>query len=198
MGVAPTTSSVPGTCSDSLSYKGPHRCLAGTTRTCDPRLRRAVLSSTELRRAGVDGRTRTCTHRFRRPGPSPIGRRRQGVAARHRSDLNRRPSARRAAALTTELRRQCAPRFGGTVRALGLEPSLVRGKSPVPYQSGVTREVVGREGIEPPLSIDCSFTASVASMARPTQMRSVWRPTATLRCLCSCQGAVGRTGCAAR
>ena len=27
----------------------------------------------------------------------------------------------------------------GTVRALGLEPSLVRGKSPVPYQSGVAR-----------------------------------------------------------
>jgi len=34
------------------------------------------------------------------------------------------------------------------VRALGLEPSLFRGKSPVPHQSGVTREV-GREGIEP-------------------------------------------------
>ena len=53
VGVAPTTSSIPGTCSDSLSYKGLHRCLAGTTRTCDPRLRRAVLSSTELRRAGA-------------------------------------------------------------------------------------------------------------------------------------------------
>jgi hypothetical protein len=25
------------------------------------------------------------------------------------------------------------------VRALGLEPSLIRGKGPVPYQSGVTR-----------------------------------------------------------
>lgn len=37
------------------------------------------------------------------------------------------------------------------VRALGLEPSLVRVKSPVPYQSGVTR-MVGREGIEPPVS----------------------------------------------
>jgi hypothetical protein len=43
------------------------------------------------------------------------------------------------------------------VRAPGLEPGLVRGKSPVPYQSGVTR-VVGREGIEPPVSIDISFT----------------------------------------
>lgn len=41
--------------------------------------------------------------------------------------------------------------YGGVVRALGLEPSLVRGKSPVPYQSGVTR-MVGREGIEPPVS----------------------------------------------
>lgn len=46
-------SSVPGTRSDWLSYKGliSDMRLAGTTRTCDPRLRRAVLSSTELRRA---------------------------------------------------------------------------------------------------------------------------------------------------
>ena len=29
--------------------------------------------------------------------------------------------------------------YGGRVRALGLEPSLIRGRSPVPYQSGVTR-----------------------------------------------------------
>jgi hypothetical protein len=49
--------------------------------------------------------------------------------------------------------------YGGVVRALGLEPSLVRGKSPVPYQSGVTR-VVGREGIEPPVSKDGWSTAS--------------------------------------
>ena len=36
--------------------------------------------------------------------------------------------------------------YDGTVRALGLEPSLVRGKSPVPYQSGVARsEWAGRE-----------------------------------------------------
>ena len=47
------------------------------------------------------------------------------------------------------------------VRALDLEPSLVRGKGPVPYQSGVTR-VVGREGIEPPLSEDGWSTASCA------------------------------------
>ena len=30
--------------------------------------------------------------------------------------------------------------YDGTVRALGLEPSLFRGKSPVPYQSGVARQ----------------------------------------------------------
>ena len=36
--------------------------------------------------------------------------------------------------------------YDGTVRPLGLEPSLVRGKSPVPYQSGVARQVwAGRE-----------------------------------------------------
>jgi len=29
--------------------------------------------------------------------------------------------------------------YGSVVRALGLEPSLFRGKSPVPHQSGVTR-----------------------------------------------------------
>lgn len=51
--------------------------------------------------------------------------------------------------------------YGGRVRALGLEPSLVRGKSPVPYQSGVTRGV-GREGIEPPVSNDGWSTASCA------------------------------------
>ena len=47
-------------------------CFAGTTRTCDPRLRRAVLSSTELRRKGVGGRGRTCNLRFRRPASSPF------------------------------------------------------------------------------------------------------------------------------
>ena len=41
VGFAPTASSLPRTRSGSLSYKG--RCLAGTTRTCDLRLRRAVL-----------------------------------------------------------------------------------------------------------------------------------------------------------
>jgi hypothetical protein len=81
VGVAPTTSSVPGTCSDSLSYKGLHRCLAGTADHHHP------------------------------PGLRP-------------------------GALS----------YGGLVRALGLEPSLVRGKGPVPYQSGVTRMVVRGPG----------------------------------------------------
>jgi len=37
------------------------------------------------------------------------------------------------------------------VRALGIEPSPVRVKGPVPYQIGVAR-IVGREGIEPAVS----------------------------------------------
>ena len=83
------------------------------------------------------------------------------------------------------------------MRALGLEPSLVRGKSPVPYQSGVTR-VVGRQGIEPRMSVDGWVTTSVRAMRdRPMCDRCGDRPQ-RLRCLCSCQGAVGRTGCAAR
>ena len=51
--------------------------------------------------------------------------------------------------------------YGGLVRALGLEPSLVRGKSPVPHLSGVTR-AVGREGIEPPVSEGGWSTAGCA------------------------------------
>ena len=74
--------------------------------------------------------------------------------------------------------------MGDSVRAPGLEPGLVRGKSPVPYQSGVTRQHVGREGIEPPVSVDGSFTASCA----PWRDRPV---------RCGCQGAGGRAGCPA-
>jgi hypothetical protein len=64
---------------------------------------------------------------------------------------------------TLRIRRPVPSPFGhvDVVRALGLEPSLVRGKSPVPYLSGVTR-VVGREGIEPPMSKDGWSTASCA------------------------------------
>ena len=61
--------------------------------------------------------------------------------------------------------------YGSVVRALGLEPSLRRSKSPVPYLSGVTR-VVGREGIEPPVSVDGWTTASCA----PWRVRPMPRP----------------------
>ena len=184
MGVAPTTSSVPGTRSDSLSYKGliSGIRLAGTTRTCDPRLRRAVLSSTELRRAGVDGRGRTCTLRLRRPVPSPFGH----VDVAPPTGLE---------PVTFCSTGSCSSRlsYGGVVRALGLEPSLVRGKSPVPYLSGVTR-VVGREGIEPPMSGRRLVYSQLRPMARPTHVEARWR-WPRRRCLCSCQGADGRTGC---
>ena len=150
VGVAPTTSSVPGTRSDSLSYKGLTSRLAGTTRTCDPRLRRAVLSSTGYGELSVDGRGRTCTLRFRRPVPSPFGH----VDVAPPTGLE---------PVTFCSTGSCSGRlsYGGVVRALGLEPSLVRGKSPVPYLSGVTR-VVGREGIERPVSEDGWSTASCA------------------------------------
>ena len=163
--------------------------LAGTTRTCDPRLRRAVLSSTELRRAvastaGVE------------PAPSGFVDRRL---------LHSTTSTRRCCAPPTGLapatsgltgRRYHWLSYGGMVRALGLEPSLVRGKSPVPYQSGVTRRV-GREGIEPPVSEDGWSTASCT----PWRVRPVfgarWR-WPRRRCLCSCQCAGVPTGCRAR
>ena len=62
-------------------------------------------------------------------------------------------------------RRSSSLSYGGVVRALGLEPSLFRGKSPVPYQSGVTRWCTrDRRGAVPG------------------------------RCLCSCQRAGARTG----
>src|SRR5438309_12060673 len=59
VGVAPTTSSVPGTCSDSLSYKGLHCCLAGTTRTCDPAFGGRCSRPLSYGEIGVDGRGRT-------------------------------------------------------------------------------------------------------------------------------------------
>ena len=64
--------------------------------------------------------------------------------------------------------------YDGTVRALGLEPSLVRGKSPVPYQSGVARRV-GREGIEPPVSEDGWSTASCAPWRDRPNCEARWR-----------------------
>ena len=84
--------------------------------------------TTELRRVGVDGRTRTCVNRFRRPVPDPFGH--VDVAP---------PTG--FAPVTSGLTDRRSPllSYGGSVRVLGLEPSLFRGKSPVPYQSGVTR-----------------------------------------------------------
>src|SRR6476619_7903776 len=83
--------------------------------------------TTELRRAGVDGRIRTCMDRFRTPVPHPFGHvdvaPPTGLAPATSGVTDRRSP--------TELRR------------LGTRPGprtqLFRGKSPVPYQSGVTR-----------------------------------------------------------
>lgn len=154
VGVAPTTSSIPGTCSDSLSYKGVHRGLAGTTRTCDPRLRRAVLSSTELRRDGAStaGLEPALTG-FVDQGPLQLDD--VDVVLLRATDRIRTDDLLLDRQLLSPLS------YGGRVRALGLEPSVVRGKGPVPYQSGVTR-MVGRGGIEPPLSDDGWSTASCA------------------------------------
>jgi hypothetical protein len=68
--------------------------------------------------------------------------------------------------------------YDGTVRALGLEPSLIQGKSPMPYQSGVARQV-GREGIEPPVSERRLVYSQLRPMARPTQSRGQVVPTPT-------------------
>lgn len=98
----------------------------------------------------VDGRGRTCTLRFRRPVPSPFGH----VDVAPLTGLE-------PVTFCSTGRGSGRLSYGGVVRALGLEPSLVRGKSPVPYLSGVTR-AVGREGIEPPVSEDGWSTASCA------------------------------------
>ena len=84
--------------------------------------------TTELRRGGVDGRIRTCMSRVRSPAPDPFGH--VDVAP---------PTG--FAPVTSGLTDRRSPllSYGGSVRVLGLEPSLFRGKSPVPYQSGVTR-----------------------------------------------------------
>jgi hypothetical protein len=109
--------------------------LAGTTRTCGLRLRRAALSPLSygelvllLGFSRVDGRSRTCILRLRTPASSSVRPRRQAP-----------PAGLAPATSGLTGRRFHWLSYGGRVRALGLEPSLVRGKSPVPYQSGVTR-----------------------------------------------------------
>ena len=64
------------------------------------------------------------------------------------------------------------------MRPLGLEPSLVRGKNPVPYRSGVRREKsVGIESNDPCRS--GRFTATLEHQLHPTEDRPNapgWRP----------------------
>jgi len=76
------------------------------------------------------------------------------------------------------------------VRALGLEPSLVRGKSPVPYRSGVTRAVGRREsnplcrktaGLQPAAphgaTDPCRSQVALASTTMSLQLSRCWCPT---------------------
>src|SRR6476619_6231981 len=110
--------------------------VASRSRCCEPRRHDSNVRpppseggalTTELRRAGVDGRIRTCMDRFRTPVPHPFGHvdvaPPTGLAPATSGVTDRRSP--------TELRR------------LGTRPGprtqLFRGKSPVPYQSGVTR-----------------------------------------------------------
>ncbi len=165
------------------------RGLASTTRTCDPRLRRAVLSSTELQRVGIDGRGRTCTSGFVDRCLDPFG---------HVDMLWCAPPT-GCAPVTSGLTGRCFHwlSYGGLwVRALGLEPSLVRGKGPVPYQSGVTR-IGGPGGNRTPSVGRRLVYSQLRPMARPTHCGARWnRP--RRRCLCSSQSAGRRTGCPAR
>ena len=93
---------------------------------------------------------------------------------RHRRDLLEpasEPEARPAAA-TSGLTGRRYPWLsnGGTVRALGLEPSLVRGKGPVPYQSGVAR--IGGPGRNRTPCVGRRLVYSqLRPMARPTRVR---------------------------
>src|SRR5438874_4434956 len=108
--------------------------LAGTTRTCDPAFGGRCSRPLSYDELSADGRGRTCTLRFRRPVPSPFG----------HVDMAPPTGLEPVTFCSTG---SCSSRlsYGGVVRALGLEPSLVRGKSPVPYRSGVTRAVGRRE-----------------------------------------------------
>lgn len=141
--------------------------LAGTTRTCDPRLRRAVLlillSCGEMvSTAGVEPAPSGFVDRR----PDPLGHvdkcsptdRMGGCAADGSCTRDLRLD--RPALRLAELRRQM-------VRALGLEPSLIRGKGPVPYQSGVTR-IGGPGGNRTPYVGRRLVYSQLRPMARPT------------------------------
>ena len=131
--------------------------------------------TTELRRVGVDGRIRTCMSRVRSPAPDPFGH--VDVAP---------PTG--FAPVTSGLTDRRSPllSYGGSVRVLGLEPSLFRGKSPVPYQSGVTRGVPPRGRVARPRGDDASAVVKelvpglVIRFGTPgrsrTSGRRCWRP----------------------
>ena len=134
VGLAPTGTSRPLPAFGTGSSSGRIASVASPARfeRATPAFGGRCSRPSELRRAGVDGTIRTCTLRFRRPVPCPFGH--VDVAP----PMGLEP-------MTVCSTGSCSSRlsYGGTVRALGLEPSLVRGKSPVPYLSGVARVVVG-------------------------------------------------------
>ena len=76
--------------------------------------------------------------RFRRPVPHPFGH--VDVAP---------PTGFEPASSSLTGWRSDRLSYGSVVRALGLEPSLFRGKSPVPHQSGVTRMWTGVRAARP-------------------------------------------------
>ena len=65
--------------------------------------------------------------------------------------------------------------YGGVVRVLGLEPSLFRGKSPVPYQSGVTR-MVRQDRVELPVPEGPGVTAPVLPTGALTDVDGLGGP----------------------
>jgi hypothetical protein len=71
VGIAPTTSSVPGTRSCSLSYKG--RASPARLERATPAFGGRCSAPLSYGEVSVDDRSRTCTLRLRRPVPSPFG-----------------------------------------------------------------------------------------------------------------------------
>ena len=100
------------------------RATSAFGRRCSDPLSYGELAST----AGVE----PASFRFRRPVPHPFGH--VDVAP---------PTGFEPASSSLTGWRSDRLSYGSVVRALGLEPSLFRGKSPVPHQSGVTRMRIG-------------------------------------------------------